>query len=81
MMDMLCEFPHFWMYDMKFVKQMGEYIDMKVSKSAINMISVLADSKSRKNVVENSLSLYVHKCCQEITLKTLVDMQQFLIFI
>ena len=58
-----------------------EYTDMKVSKSAITMISVLVDSMSRKHVVENSLSLCVHKCCQEMTLKTLVDMQQFLIFI
>ena len=53
---------------------------MKLCKSGITMISVLTVSMSRKHVVENSLSLCVHKCCHEMTLKTLVDMQQFLIF-
>ena len=55
-----------------------QYIDMKVSKSAITMISAFIDS-SRKHVVENSLSLCVYKCCHKMTLKTLVDMQQLLI--
>ena len=58
------------------------YVDMKVSESAITMISIHVTGlmMSRNHVVENSLSLCVHKSCHEMTLKTLVDMQQFLIF-
>ena len=57
------------------------YLDIRVSGSAITMIGILVDSMSRKHVVKNSLSLCVHKYCHEMTLKTLIDMQQFLIFI